>query len=142
MGADATYSADLGLGKEPSDDELIRHASDRGLILLTRDEELYSRAKNYCRTAYVRPTGIEAQLALVSKEFGFHPRFSPFTSRCPKCNSPLARFPKKQVKDLVWPKVYEYNRLFWRCPKCGQVYWKGSHWKKIGKSLESLRTRR
>ncbi|MFQ6086405.1 MAG: Mut7-C RNAse domain-containing protein, partial [Candidatus Bathyarchaeia archaeon] len=28
---------------------------------------------------------------------------------------------------------------FWECPGCGKVYWRGSHWRRIGKTLSQAK---
>ncbi|MCS7109647.1 MAG: Mut7-C RNAse domain-containing protein, partial [Candidatus Micrarchaeota archaeon] len=70
--------------------------------------------------------------------------------RCTKCSGQLEEVPKERILEmfnsdgelkLKMParKILESHRVFWICKKCNQVYWKGSHWRKIIDFVSSLR---
>ncbi len=50
---------------------------------------------------------------------------------CSLCSGQLMTLAKKDVTGMVPPSVERRHRLFFRCSSCGQVYWRGSHWKKL-----------
>ena len=61
-------------------------------------------------------------------------------SRCSLCNGLLAQISPRDAEKSVPAEVARRHRLFWRCAGCGQVYWRGGHWKKLrslGKLFES-----
>lgn len=121
------------------DDDAIKQAVAREGILLTRDEELYNKARNYCK-AMLMPDSLEEQLALVSKQYSLNLSFKfPDKSFCPKCGGKLLKKNKQQVRRLVWSRVLKEQEEFWQCFKCKQVYWKGSHTKKIIEKLKEVR---
>src|SRR3989338_4495965 len=75
LGVNTVFSKDLTGGiAEPSDDDLIRFASKGGLVLLTRDEALYLRAKNYVQCEFIAPDGLAGQLEFLSKKYGLPSR--------------------------------------------------------------------
>ncbi|HUK80126.1 MAG TPA: Mut7-C RNAse domain-containing protein [Nitrososphaerales archaeon] len=50
---------------------------------------------------------------------------------CSLCGGELRPVGKGDVSGEVPPAVSRRHRLFFRCTSCGQVYWRGSHWKKL-----------
>ena len=50
----------------------------------------------------------------------------PFT-RCLRCNEPIVPVPKAEVQrgvpDYVWQRYSDFSA----CPRCGRVYWPGTH---------------
>ena len=118
------------------DDDLIKHCMASGEILLTGDEDLAARAASYCRVLRIRSMDYWQQLRQVVRKFKLKPKF---TARfCSNCGSELKKISKKTAKPSVWPFTYKTHNVFWRCAGCKQIYWKGSHWKKIKRKLEQL----
>lgn len=56
-------------------------------------------------------------------------------SRCLPCNEPIAAVAREEVAGAVPDYVVENQESFSRCPKCGRVYWPGSH---TTRSLEKI----
>ena len=98
-----------------SDNEVICLAEGR--ILLTRDRHLADVPRSVCFAA----EDLESQLRALSRKFPLRKRLTP--TRCPLCNGALAA---------------EGER--WRCQKCNQHYWRGSHWDRINAFLEKAST--
>lgn len=131
LGFDTLYRNDY------ADEELARLSSSEERILLTRDRGLLKRAA-VTRGAYVRASAPRQQLAGVLARFDLAASAAPFT-RCLACNHPLERAEKDAVLPLLPPRVREKYDEFLRCPSCGRVFWKGSHYQRMGRMLESLR---
>lgn len=124
------------------DEELIKHAMRNKQILLTRDEELWRKAGDYVRCLLVPSLRVEQQVAFVAKELKLRLKPLPSTTLCPKCGSQLHEVKhKREIKHLVFPRVYARHREFWRCANkvCNAVYWKGSHWPNIKKQDKLIR---
>jgi uncharacterized protein with PIN domain len=138
MGYSCAYPETRDPRKALSDDELIKLAAKEHRVLLTRDEELATRAKSYCRVLLVPSMKLSQQLFIVRRAFCLRPKGSISKSRCPKCDGVLSRVAKKSVKGSVWPFVYSHHRAFWHCKGCGQTYWKGTHWDRISRRLCAL----
>jgi uncharacterized protein with PIN domain len=56
-------------------------------------------------------------------------------SHCPICNTPIKAAQKEQLKDRLEANTCLHYERFWQCPRCGQIYWQGAHWKQITKTL-------
>ena len=134
LGLDVEYGRDL------EDEELLRRALEDGRILLTRDEELHSRAlKAGVRALLVRGETEAERIAWVSERLGVDLVVDPSRSRCPSCGGRIRRVEKASVRDVVPPKVYEMQNEFWMCEGCGKVYWRGSHWVNMERMIREAR---
>jgi len=131
LGYDTAYSPKL------DDDELVRLARAEGRVLLTRDEELARRRGVHC--FLVKGDELEGQIAQVIAGLGLQAE-QPF-SRCPVCNAPLQEVEKSQVAGRVPPHVFRTQERFSLCPKCGRIYWRGTHWAKMCQKIAQLRQR-
>ncbi len=108
------------------DIEFIRAAKAEGRLLLTRDVVLSNESG--ISTLLIRSTDIEEQLAQVMKDLGLKPDRQRMFTRCSEDNTALERAEKGALKGKVPEKVLEEYAEFLRCPKCGRIYWKGSHY--------------
>jgi uncharacterized protein with PIN domain len=122
--------------READDDSLLEEASRTGRVLLTRDRELAHRAgKRGVEAFLVEGEDEVTQLALLAAALRLE--LDPSCSRCPRCNGPLTRVEKDQVKERVPEASLEAFDEFWMCGVCGGVYWRGSHWDQIVSTLEA-----
>lgn len=126
------------------DEKLLDLAKKTDRILLTSDIELYKRAIKLNVEAFLVNRKSEAEnLAKISKKFGLNLDIEEAKeTRCPKCNLKLKIASPEEVKDKVPKTTLKTYKEFWVCtnPKCGKVYWQGSHWKKIGKTLKEVKS--
>lgn len=130
MGHDVEYASRL------DDAELIQRAGAEGRTLLTRDVELYRRAAARGLDALLVGGGSEAErLAELAERFHLRLEIDVAVSRCPKCNTMIRPAPPEEVADRVPRGTASRYREFWECPGCGQVYWRGSHWRQIERTL-------
>ncbi|KPV62375.1 MAG: hypothetical protein AOA66_1354 [Candidatus Bathyarchaeota archaeon BA2] len=134
LGQDVEYSRSL------DDKKLIEMAKTQRRILLTRDLKLYQQAMMHGVNAVLveASTGPE-KLADLARRFNFNLEIDVAVSRCPKCNTKIRFVPKDMVIDKVPKTTSTYYNEFWECPNCGQVYWRGAHWKRIEKTLREAR---
>ena len=107
------------------DNEIIRLSLEQHRIILTRDTGLAERplAANHL---FIQSDHVKDQLKQVFAAFQITEEPAPLT-RCSLCNEPLIPLDKQEARDLVPQYVYERNDSFLRCGKCGRVYWKGTH---------------
>ncbi len=59
-------------------------------------------------------------------------------SLCLLCNQRLEEFPKEEAFGLVPEHVFRTQTRFRKCPRCGRIYWPGSHHKLMKKRLEEV----
>ena len=141
LGRLARYLRMLGfdvLHTVPSPDrELAAISSGEERVLLTRDVGLLKR-KEVRRGYFVRATDPRAQLLEVVRRFGLVDSMAPFT-RCFLCNIPLEHVDQGDVADRLPERTAERHTEFQRCPDCGRVYWKGSHWDRMRGLIEDVR---
>ncbi len=120
--------------KDTPDDDLIDAAKRESRILLTRDEALIARArKQGVEVVYIRSDGDEEALTQLAAEL--HLTLDPTQARCPRCNHTVDRVEKSAVAGRVPKGTYRAVDDYWLCPRCGGVYWRGSHWPRIVETL-------
>ena len=118
------------------DDELIEVAEREHRILLTRDLMLYKRARAHGVRAFLVKGENEAEkLADLAKNLNIKLDMDPSRSRCPKCNSEIKSVRKEDIINKIPEMTARFHEEFWICKGCGQIYWRGSHWKRIMKTL-------
>lgn len=134
LGQDVQYSRNF------DDEKLIQIARTNNRTLLTRDLNLYQRAvANRVEAFYIEVESESEKLAKLAKRYGFKLEIDVSISRCPKCNSRIKPISKEQVADKVPENTYSFYDKFWRCPKCGQIYWRGAHWQRITRTLKTAK---
>ena len=134
LGQDVKYSKAL------NDRQLIKTAKTEDRILLTRDLKLYQRArKRGVDTTLIEDATKAEKLASLAKRFNFKLEIDVTVSRCPKCNTSIRSVSKNGIIDRIPEATSTYYDEFWECPSCGQIYWRGTHWKKIEKTLKEAR---
>jgi len=120
-----------------SDQQMIRIGAQEKRILLTRDIGLLKNKRIYFGY-FVRHIDPKKRIREVVRQFRLRDKISPFKI-CTKCNGRLKRVAKKAVFDHLPAKVKEYYRVFHRCLKCEQVYWKGSHYERLQEAISLIR---
>ncbi len=131
MGYDTVYYVD----KE--DDELREEAGETGRILVTRDSGLYQKAlKNEVPAVLIHSEQTTEQLKEINKTFNLNTEH--MNTRCPRCNGRLKIIEKDAVKEKVPEESFKAFDEFWVCTECEAVYWKGSHWSQIEKTLNRV----
>ncbi len=134
LGHNVKYSNKL------DDAHLTMIAKKERRILLTRDLELYQQAiAKGVDAFYLEGKTEEEKLAELAERFKIKLEIDMATSRCPKCNTIVNLVLKERVSKEVEKSTFAYYDEFWQCPKCGQIYWQGAHWKRIRKTLQKAK---
>jgi hypothetical protein len=132
FGYDATWRYGI------EDAVVVAHARDEGRILLTSDGGLMQRraVKEGAPRALFIPhdLSVGGQLRLVVGAFGLQRR----RPRCMRCGGVLERVPKESVVAEAPPKTYRWLDEFYRCARCGGLFWKGTHWRRITRTVGRL----
>jgi hypothetical protein len=45
---------------------------------------------------------------------------------------------KEEVRDRVPPYVFQTQREYVECPACHRIYWKGTHWQAMVKTIKEF----
>jgi uncharacterized protein with PIN domain len=56
-------------------------------------------------------------------------------TRCSLCNGLVEVVEKTDVVDRLPPLTARHYEEFWRCTACGQIYWKGAHYRSLERLL-------
>jgi uncharacterized protein len=131
LGFDTRYSTEL------SDRELVATSGREHRILLSRDLRLFMH-KALTRGYRLRSTDPERQVEEVIRALSLRGVLQPFT-RCMSCNAKLHSVPRLAVKARVPPLVFKRFRRFMRCPGCGRIYWRGTHFLQLEQFVRRLR---
>lgn len=130
-----------------ADELVIQQAIETNRVLVTMDKLLHKRMlKKEHRTIFLDINILEEQLIQVinSENIAFLKEDidNPisYDSRCSHCNSLLKKKAKKEVKGKVPETTYTSFEDFWGCQNetCGKIYWRGSHWRGIRKTITSI----
>ena len=133
-GYDAAYALDRGI---EADDTLLELAESEGRLLVTRDAQLARRAAGSAGKAdglLLETKPVTDQLRELA-DAGFELELSE-PARCAKCNAELEAVKETERSPEYAPAPDE--RRVWRCPECGQHFWKGSHWESVEETLSGL----
>ena len=131
MGCDVEYANDM------EDKKLMALAKKQKRILLTRDLELFQQANAHGVDTFLVEGRTEVErLACMAKKYDLPLEIDVTVSRCPKCNTKIQIIAKDSVAGKVEKATFTSYNEFWECPKCGQIYWQGAHWKRIATTLE------
>jgi hypothetical protein len=116
MGYDTVYDKSL------DDPGIANLARAESRFILTRDRELAKEPG----ALMIEADDLDLQLKAIAEKYGL--KFHDDLIRCSACNGELADLDKAQAKESVPEGALENNEKFWKCSKCGKVYWKGTHW--------------
>ena len=130
LGYDVKYFNDL------DDNKLLEIAQLEKRILLTRDTQLFRRTPVHGVESFFIKGKIETeQLAEMAQHFSINLMIDINNSRCPKCNTKIQPISKDDAVGGIPQSTLRFYNAFWMCPNCRQIYWQGSHWKKISRTL-------
>lgn len=122
------------------DRELVRISRTERKVLLTRDRGLLMH-RDLTHGVFVRGDRPRDQLRHVVNRLDLGARCLPF-SRCMNCNSELATVDPSTVTGEVPTAVAQIQHDFRRCPGCHRIYWRGSHYARMMKLVNSFVDRR
>ena len=130
---------DVAYGQNADDRQLLEVMVRENRALLTRDRRLLMHA--IVRHGYwPRSQNADEQTIEVVRRFDLSELIAPFT-RCLRCNAPLEEAAKSEIIDKLEPLTKIHYDQFRRCPGCKQIYWSGSHFPKLQKRIEVIRSR-
>ncbi|HTM91403.1 MAG TPA: Mut7-C RNAse domain-containing protein [Flavisolibacter sp.] len=129
LGFDTVYKNDFTLN------ELVKISDEENRILLSRNASLLKIHADKC--FIVSDEDPPVQLKQVIQHFGLKDQSQPF-SRCIVCNGILESVSKESIAYLLQKNTASYFNEFWQCKDCGRIYWKGSHYERMLKTIRSV----
>lgn len=130
---------DVAYRQDADDRQLLEGMVRENRALLTRDRRLLMHAivrQGY----YPRSQNADEQTIEIIRRFNLLELITPFT-RCLRCNASLEEAAKAEIIDKLEPLTKIHYDQFRRCPGCKQIYWSGSHFPKLQKRIEDIRSR-
>ena len=130
------YDAEFEYGID--DPVLIERARASGRMLLSSDGPLFAR--NIIKSGEVKALYVPQQLSklqqlqFVTSTLNLAKR----APRCMSCGGTLMEVPKHLVMGEAPPLAYRNCDAFWRCGRCGKLFWHGTHWQRIVKRLSEI----
>jgi len=119
-----------------SDDELVRISNSEGRVLLSRDTRLLVR-KAVRNFIFLESQSLQDQIQQVFTALHLDALPSLLT-RCLSCNEALQDTAPESVRGVVPLFVFETQKVFKACPRCGKVFWAGTHRSSVVRSMEKL----
>ena len=123
-----------------SDSHLVATALAEGRVILTRDTQIMKRrvvTSGQLRAVLILSDEPRLQIHQVIETLDLDHQLRPFTI-CLECNQVLVERNKDKVKDLVPPYVFQTQSQYMECPACHRIYWRGTHWQAMTKTLKKF----
>ncbi|MGC9323261.1 MAG: Mut7-C RNAse domain-containing protein [Desulfomonilia bacterium] len=111
----------------------LRAARKEKRIVLTRKRSMSTQEG----AVVIQSDRVLDQLRELSMQADLGKGFKPF-SRCSLCNSLLEAVPREDIKGLVPEYTYLTQETFSRCPSCGRIYWKGTHFNRAQRIMRTI----
>jgi uncharacterized protein with PIN domain len=54
------------------------------------------------------------------------------------CNGALQVVAKEEINNVLEKNTSRYFNEFWQCSNCRRIYWKGSHYERMLKTIEDI----
>jgi uncharacterized protein len=117
--------------------ELLQLARQQERVILTRNAKLTAKRLE-CNIILITEDRPPLQLKeLLKKGIVFLNEKNLF-SRCLLCNSVVERIGRQEAEGKVPEFIFHLHQEFYRCPRCQQIYWPGSHLERMKKRLNDL----
>jgi uncharacterized protein with PIN domain len=130
-GYDATWRYGIG------DGELLAAARAERRRVLTSDGGILARRvvkRGEVEVLFVpRGLSVDAQLAFVLRRLKLGLR----APRCMHCGGELLEVPREDVAAEAPPRTWLWVRRFFRCARCRELLWEGTHWQRIEPRLRA-----
>lgn len=120
---------------EPEEEDSSILKGLEGGMLITRDSELLKKAVKMGHEAYEVPQDLLDAMAALSRDLGMRLRVDARRTRCPFCDTPLRVSRRVEVGSRLPKDVLRGHRRFLVCGNCGKVFWFGSHYWEMLRTL-------
>jgi uncharacterized protein len=122
------------------DRDLVEQAHAEERILLTCDRRLVEIRHANDRTIVLESGGIDACAIELARQLALDWTLDPL-SRCTLCNTRL-ELADHRVLDTLPPRIRDLGSTVHVCPRCGRLYWEGSHVRRIRRRLAEFANKR
>jgi len=123
-----------------TDRRLLQCAREQGRWLLTRDRKLLEHRGADEAVLFLASDGVDACIGELTRRLAIDWLYRPF-SRCLRCNTPLVEASAEQMQQIP-ERVRDRFDTARYCPRCRQVYWEGSHVRRMRERLREWQRER
>lgn len=118
---------------------LFKQAQREGRYFITRDQEIMTFRKAAETVILLDAESLDDCAQTLSEQLQINWLAKPF-SRCMVCNTELIDASPQQLAGLSQAKIDHVDAAFY-CPRCRQVFWEGSHVKRMRSHLHDWAVR-
>jgi uncharacterized protein with PIN domain len=120
-------------------EKAVEAARSGGAVALTTDSRVLDRGEVRARQVPVLwlPSGMPPprQMGMVLRDLSLDPR----TPLCMACGGRPQAVTKESVAARIPPRTAPWKDDYFVCPKCGRLFWQGTHWERITASIAAER---
>ncbi|MGE5856157.1 MAG: Mut7-C RNAse domain-containing protein [Syntrophaceae bacterium] len=120
-----------------ADRAFLRIAEREGRVVLTRRKDVLDR-QHPGMVLFIENDRVEDQIVEVVGKLGLRPEPGRLFTVCLRCNESLQESSPDQVRPLIPDYVFRTQKSFRVCPKCGRVYWSGTHRERALSTLKRI----
>jgi uncharacterized protein with PIN domain len=120
-GCDVVFDESL-----PEANRLADMAREDGRLVLTRTAEIYKILGPYW-AVLITANDAADQIQQVIRACGIKRQHLKPLTRCLRCNCAVETCTSLQVQNEVPEYILQIHTTYHHCPRCGRVYWPGSH---------------
>ncbi|MCX8057647.1 MAG: Mut7-C ubiquitin/RNAse domain-containing protein [Ignavibacteria bacterium] len=128
LGLDVYYNSNF------DDERIVDISNSENRIIITRDLGLLKR-KNVKFGIYLKSNHTKEQLKEIFSKYDLAKLINPLTL-CLECGTRLKRISKEKAILKLKNHQFEKSMKFYFCTKCEKIYWQGSHYQRMLKSIE------
>jgi len=134
LGHDTLYRRDETI------DDMISESKQSERIIISSSEKVNSLSKKHqTHSIILSSTEISDQLKEILQTLEMTVSFPPTEMRCSLCNGVLSSKEKVEILDKIPEGTAKHYNEFWECDSCSQIFWLGSHWEDIKRTIEEIR---
>ena len=137
LGYDSEYFSDI------DDFKLLQKALDENRIIISKDQNLIKRAeKNGMPSIHITKSDEIGQFIEIHQKTKLRlNKISGDSARCTKCNSSTSLINKSVIANKIPQKILEFHDTFWKCDRCNQIYWEGTHVENLQNFVNEIKSK-